>query len=177
MKNSEIRIVEYDPVWPILFTEERERLKAVMVEGYETINHIGSTAVIGMAAKPCIDISMIVNVFEEMEDYKNKLDCLGYKHANGYHFEKWYLFDKKNEQTWYHLHIMPIESLRWREQIVFRIMMQNNVELAKKYEWLKKYYLKNDIQEFYSMNKKPFVDNIVKASCVDLNDLSWFKNR
>lgn len=128
-----------------------------------------------MAAKACVDISMVVNVFEEMEEYQKKLACLGYKHVNGYHCEKWYLFDKKDEQTQYHLHIMPVESLRWREQIVFRIMMQNHLELAARYEWLKKYYAKNDRQEFYAMNKKPFVDNVIEDSRVDLNDLSWFE--
>jgi GrpB-like predicted nucleotidyltransferase (UPF0157 family) len=57
---SAIRVVDYDPAWPALFEGETRRLSELLADMVEDIHHIGSTAVVGLSAKPKIDIDAVV---------------------------------------------------------------------------------------------------------------------
>src|SRR5262245_65803370 len=58
--NSTIAVVDYDPVWPVLFEEEARRIRAALGDRVLRIEHVGSTSVPGLAAKPIIDIVLVV---------------------------------------------------------------------------------------------------------------------
>jgi GrpB-like predicted nucleotidyltransferase (UPF0157 family) len=73
-----IQIVAYDPAWPGRFAELGRELRAGLVEVALRIDHIGSTAVPGLAAKPIIDIQISVVDFEPLAAYRQPLEQLGY---------------------------------------------------------------------------------------------------
>ena len=58
--NSSIAIIEYDPVWPTLFALEADRIRAALGARVLRLEHVGSTSVPGLAAKPIIDILLVV---------------------------------------------------------------------------------------------------------------------
>jgi GrpB-like predicted nucleotidyltransferase (UPF0157 family) len=74
----EIVISEYDLSWPGRFESERERLGSSLGDSAVAIEHIGSTAVPGLAAKPIIDILVTVNAIEPDDRYRLRLEARGY---------------------------------------------------------------------------------------------------
>lgn len=73
-----IEVVDYDPAWPVLFGELGRTLRAALGAVALRIDHIGSTAVAGLAAKPVIDVQISVASFEPIEAFKDPLEQLGY---------------------------------------------------------------------------------------------------
>ena len=73
-----IEIVEYDPEWPALFEREDRRIRAALGDKVLRLEHTGSTSVPGLAAKPCIDIAMIVPDSSDESTYVPDLEAAGY---------------------------------------------------------------------------------------------------
>src|SRR5262245_46826015 len=73
-----IEIVDYDPAWPVLFGELGRTVRAAVGRGALRIDHIGSTAVPGLADKPVIDVQISVAAFKPIEAFKDPLEQLGY---------------------------------------------------------------------------------------------------
>src|SRR5262245_23877892 len=76
--NSTIAVVDYDPVWPVLFEEEARRIRAALGERVLRIEHVGSTSVPRLAAKPIIDIVLVVADAADEAAYVPALDAAGY---------------------------------------------------------------------------------------------------
>lgn len=74
-----VNIVDYDPAWVNRFGEERDRLHAALGETARMIEHIGSTSVPGLAAKPVIDILLTVDDTEDESAYRAAIETLGYE--------------------------------------------------------------------------------------------------
>jgi GrpB-like predicted nucleotidyltransferase (UPF0157 family) len=74
----EIVICDYDPLWPARFESERRRLSGALGEDAIAIEHIGSTAVPGLAAKPIIDILVAIDAVEPDDELRTKLEAAGY---------------------------------------------------------------------------------------------------
>jgi len=73
-----IEVVDYDPAWSALFGETGRALRSALGAVALRIDHIGSTAVVGLAAKPVIDVQISVAVFEPLGAFKDPLERLGY---------------------------------------------------------------------------------------------------
>jgi len=73
-----IEIVEYDPDWPRLFRGRGEQLRRALGEVALRIDHIGSTSIPGLAAKPIMDIQISVAAFEPLDAFRQPLEPLGY---------------------------------------------------------------------------------------------------
>jgi GrpB-like predicted nucleotidyltransferase (UPF0157 family) len=76
--NSTIAIVDYDPEWPVLFQREADRVRAVLGDPVLRIEHVGSTSVPGLAAKPIIDIVLVVTDTANEGAYVPALEASGY---------------------------------------------------------------------------------------------------
>ena len=74
----ELEVVDYDEEWPAIFVEHRERIRGALRAADSTIEHIGSTSVPGLAAKPIIDIVVAVDDITAEEDYLGQLLEAGY---------------------------------------------------------------------------------------------------
>lgn len=80
MERREIRIVDHDPAWAERFERERERIAAALGQVARRIDHIGSTAVPGLAAKAIVDIQVSVPDVEDEPSYLDALLAAGYRH-------------------------------------------------------------------------------------------------
>lgn len=74
-----IQIVDYDPAWPALFEREAARVRGVLGEGALMLEHVGSTSVPGLAAKPRIDMLLVVANSADESTYVPALEAAGYK--------------------------------------------------------------------------------------------------
>jgi GrpB-like predicted nucleotidyltransferase (UPF0157 family) len=74
-----VRLVEYDPAWPRLFAREAERIRAALGDRVLRLEHTGSTSVPGLAAKPCIDMLLVVAESSDEPAYLPALEAAGYR--------------------------------------------------------------------------------------------------
>ena len=158
-----IIITEYNRNWRIFFKNEKKLLKDIFSNRYKTINHIGSTSVPGLISKPIVDISIGVEKLCEKDFYSKFLKTIGYKYQSGSEFEEWILFKKRETEQEFNLHIMPHNSKRLLDQLIFKNCLLDNKKLIERYGCLKMNYIEHDDNLFYSMNKLPFVTRVVEG--------------
>jgi GrpB-like predicted nucleotidyltransferase (UPF0157 family) len=128
---SAIEVVPYNPAWPALFEEERRRIEAALggwVQG--SIEHVGSTSVPGLAAKPVIDIMVGVANLEEARGAFDDVASLGYLYAP-YKSDFMHWFCKPSEAVrTHHLYLMEPGHPEWEAHIAFRDHLRTHPETA-----------------------------------------------
>ena len=138
MGEEPIYIAPYDPAWPRLFEEERRRLESVLSPWLEgPIEHIGSTAVPGLAAKPVIDIMAGVRDLPSSLDARDVLVSLDYMYFP-YRPDVMHWFCKPSPaHRTHHLHLVPVTSSLWSERLAFRDYLRSSPAAAAEYAALK----------------------------------------
>jgi len=158
-----IVIYDYDPIWPCMFLEEEPRLRAALGPLVTTVEHVGSTAVPGLAAKPIIDVLIGVRNLDAARTRSvAPLESLGYVYLSEY--ERWLpdemLFRKTASGRWtHHVHIAESSSDRWDEFILVRDYLRAHGDAAREYGELKRALavrFKDDIEGFREA-KRPFL--------------------
>jgi GrpB-like predicted nucleotidyltransferase (UPF0157 family) len=136
-----IVIRDYDPAWPTMFEEERRRILEALEGKVLTIEHFGSTAVPGLAAKPIIDLLVGVSSLEDARGFcLEPLRTLGYTYIPDYEstFLPHELFFRKGIPWTHHLHVMEPSATRWTDFLVLRDYLRAHPEIAGAYGSLKK---------------------------------------
>ena len=131
-------IVPYDPRWPGEFEAERGRIRVALGALALRIDHHGSTAVPGLAAKPIIDIQISVERLHPIEVYAVGLARLGYRHLA--HADDAFCPFFHRPDTWphtHHVHIVEAGGEEERRTLAFRDYLREHVEVAREYEALK----------------------------------------
>jgi GrpB-like predicted nucleotidyltransferase (UPF0157 family) len=137
-----IVVSDYNPAWPATFEQERTSLHTALGPLVLTIEHIGSTAVPGLAAKPIIDLQLSVRSLAEARS-----SCVGPLQALGYAYMPQYearlpgelFFRKGLSGPWtHHLHILQGDHPRWQRRLLFRDYLRNHPEVARAYAKLKR---------------------------------------
>jgi GrpB-like predicted nucleotidyltransferase (UPF0157 family) len=135
-------VVPYDPAWPEWFERARTELGGALGGAAVTIEHVGSTSVPGLAAKPIVDIVIGVDTFARGRDVIEPVEALGYTYVpeleselpNRRYFRR---YAREGEPVDYHVHMYEAghpELLEYRE---FRDRLRADRELARAYEELK----------------------------------------
>lgn len=170
MTQAKVELVQHSPDWSSMFRQEKYFLLEKIGNWLKgSIEHVGSTAVPGLMAKPVIDIMFGV---ESLEASKPAIEILK---NNGYCYfpykeEVMHWFCKpSNSLRTHHLHLIPFESSLWKERIHFRDALISDQALAEEYEALKLTLAKEhvDNREAYTDLKWPFIENVLKTSCAD----------
>lgn len=159
--DESIRLSPYDPSWPARFEEERVALEDVIGEWViGGIHHVGSTAVPGVEAKPIIDILAGAHSLEESRACFEPLAELDYLYAP-YLLDEMHWFCKPHpSRRTHHLHLVPIGSRRYADELAFRDRLREDPEIAAEYLTLKRDLARrfaND-REAYTAAKSDFVD-------------------
>ncbi|MGB3613198.1 MAG: GrpB family protein [Elainellaceae cyanobacterium] len=133
---------EYDPEWAALFNQESLCLRAVLERGLLTrIEHFGSTAVPGLAAKPIVDMLVGVDSLERAKRTAvSPLEQMGYAYWHDNPDPKRMLFVKglpPNGPRTHHIHMAEPDSVLW-ERLIFRDYLCHHPEEASRYEQLKR---------------------------------------
>lgn len=139
MSDDLIEIVPYDPAWPGLFGQERDALLAALGDGMPApaVEHVGSTAVPGLAAKPTIDLMVGVEELLIDEGMAAILAGLGYRYLGEYGIPGRHFFRKGSPPT-HHVHWVRKEADFWHKQMVYRDFLRAQPAEAAAYETLKK---------------------------------------
>ncbi len=138
---DEVVIVEYDPRWPVMFQHEAERIGRVLPSDVLLgVEHIGSTAIPGLSAKPVIDILVSVVSPLVIEEVVAGLSTLGYEYQGEREIPGWHFFRKgavKFRRT-HHLHLMEAGHVKGQEALLFRDYLRACPDEAQHYETLKR---------------------------------------
>jgi GrpB-like predicted nucleotidyltransferase (UPF0157 family) len=133
-----IVIVDYDPGWPAEFERLRDRTAAAVGELAIAVEHVGSTAVPGLAAKPVIDLVVVVAPIDVGRAVE-RLVAIGYTHLGNLGVEGREAFSvPPGEPRHHHLYVSPTNSEELRAQLAFRDNLRADAALAADYEALKR---------------------------------------
>jgi GrpB-like predicted nucleotidyltransferase (UPF0157 family) len=164
-------LVDYDEDWPAAFDVERSRLAAVLAEWLTGgIQHIGSTSIPGMPAKPILDMIAGVGQLADADLAEPALVELGYdRHP---HRVDAVLFVKQaGGADTHHLHLTTPDSDLWRERLTFRDALRARPDLADEYVALKLRLLDEAGGRGYdSADKRDFVRRVLAGCEVELRD-------
>src|SRR5258708_299811 len=133
-----VHIEPYDASWPDLFRAEERLLRTLLARWLAgPIEHVGSTAVEGLAAKPVIDVMVAVASLDASRTAIPVLERSGYRYAD-YKTDVMHWFCKPDFSfRTHHLHLVPFASRLWHERIGFRDHLRANRDVARDYAELK----------------------------------------
>ncbi len=161
-----VRIVEYDKNWPAAFIAERQNLARVLEVSEASIEHIGSTAVPGMIAKPIVDIML------GLSEVPPSKECVITLVDNGYEFlgesgvpDRYYF--RRRGDTAINLHVVSVNRVHWNSNLVFRDYLRANLNEQIRYTRAKRKALANGNTALstYSEAKELIVSDLLdKAS-------------
>ncbi len=138
LKRGEVRLVPHQPVWHTLFAAEKLRLTDLLGDDGIQIEHVGSTAVPGLLAKPIIDIAIAVDAIEDIAHWPAALAPEGYTYFGDREGRSDYFFAKgPDECRSFYLHIVLLRSQRWIDYLHFREALRADVSLREEYAGLK----------------------------------------
>jgi GrpB-like predicted nucleotidyltransferase (UPF0157 family) len=162
--NAQVHIEDYDPMWPVLFSVERQRIVEVLEPWMAgPIEHVGSTAVPGLRAKPIIDIMVAVRTLEESRPAIDVLRSLSYGYYP-YRADLMHWFCKPSpEFRTHHLHLVPFRGRLWTERLLFRDYLRSHPQAASEYAMLKARLAEEHRfdREKYTDAKGPFIQRIL----------------
>jgi GrpB-like predicted nucleotidyltransferase (UPF0157 family) len=166
--NQPVEIELYDPDWPRRFDIERSRLLALLPGVFRGIEHFGSTAVPGLAAKPIIDILAGVESMTVADEILDPLCRAGYDTSKEFNASlkdrRWLMLHANGRRT-HHLHLVLHGESEWRERLAFRDALRADPAFALRYESLKRTLAEthhND-REAYTQAKSEFVAAVLGA--------------
>jgi GrpB-like predicted nucleotidyltransferase (UPF0157 family) len=136
MDARSIVMVPYDEAWPSLFLEERRRIERALGPLVERIEHVGSTAVSGLASKPIIDIMVGVRSLREADRCIEPLERLSYEYR-GEAGASGRLFFRKGDPRTHHLHVAQVGGEFWVDHVAFRDYLRTHPQTAEEYARLK----------------------------------------
>lgn len=162
-----VHLVPYDHAWPVRFRDEHAVLSRVIAPYLPgSIEHIGSTAIPGLVAKPTIDIMIGVTGLAESLELIPLLADLGYAYL-AYRADVMHWFCKPSFAVrTFHLHAVPVGSPLWRDRLAFRDYLRTHPDIAAKYAALKlelaeRHRLDRDA---YTDAKGPFVQRVLELA-------------
>lgn len=164
--NEVVSLHPHDPAWASRFHIERNRLLAALPGTFEQIEHIGSTAVPGLIAKPIIDILGGVATMDDVDALVDRLRANGYVTSREFNAtladRRWLMRCKDGHRT-HHLHVVAHDGTVWRERLAFRDALRTDATLARRYADLKSQLAveHHADREAYSDAKSDFVLQVV----------------
>jgi len=169
-----IVVIDYDPVWPAVFEELRARAWNAVRDVAVSIEHVGSTAVPGLAAKPIIDISAIVPSSDQVFMAVDRLAAVGYVHRGDLGIEGREAFHSPDGLPAHHLYVCPRDSPALANHLAVRNYLRVHPEVAASYGELKKQLAKrfgSDI-DGYIDGKTGFLLDILRDAGIQQDALA-----
>lgn len=169
MTKEKIKLVEYDPSWPEKFQREKQKIMEAIGQHVLAIEHVGSTAIPFIVAKPVIDIQIGVKTLRDAVPCIPKLEKLGYEYLSSIEslIPNRRLFSKRSGgKKEFYIHMWQYQAEEWEEFLLFRDYLREHKETAKEYEFVKKHMAKRFPEEevAYSIGKEGFIQVIIQRA-------------
>jgi GrpB-like predicted nucleotidyltransferase (UPF0157 family) len=137
LESGIVRLIEYDERWPATFAAESSRILAAVAERPLALEHVGSTAVPGLCAKPVLDILAGHPARVRVMDYVGPLERAGYEHRGDAGIVG-HQFFRRGQPRAYHIHLVVLGGRLWRQYLAFRDHLRSEPDAAARYADLKR---------------------------------------
>ena len=139
MRTKKVIVLPYDRAWKSAFEAIKREIEHVLGDLILGIEHVGSTSVEGLSAKPCIDLDVVIRDDSVFEAVAERLAGIGYIHEGNLGIEgrEAFRYTDKPHLLTHHLYVCPQDSRELHRHIVFRNFLRSNPEAAKKYGHVK----------------------------------------
>ncbi len=156
-------VVPYDPAWPAAFARLRDRLAAALGERAVGIEHVGSTAVPGLDAKPIVDIDVVVRPERPLAEIVDALAALGYRYLGDLGIHGREAFRAPAGLPRHHLYVCPAGSAALTAHLALRDVLRADPELAAQYGALKRELAARyrDDRDAYAEGKTHFITGVL----------------
>jgi GrpB-like predicted nucleotidyltransferase (UPF0157 family) len=163
---SPVIVTDYDPSWPELFQALRERIADALSDIAAAIEHVGSTAVPGLAAKPVIDIDVLLSSADLLTAAIDRLAFVGYVYQGDLGIPGREAFLAPVNDYAHHLYVCPPGSEEYRKHIAFRDYLRTHAKEATLYGALKRTLALQfrDDRSMYTMGKSAFIGQITNRA-------------
>ena len=164
MRTARVVVLSYDAKWKSDFENIKKEIDAALGDLIIAVEHVGSTSVEGLSAKPCIDIDVVIKDYSVFDAVVGRLDAIGYIHEGNYGIEGREAFtylDKPHLQA-HHFYVCPQQSKELHRHITFREFLRNNPEAAKRYGAVKEraaQLFPDDIEKYIEY-KSPCIEEL-----------------
>ena len=165
MKTPKVTVLPYDKKWRSDFEEIKKEIQSVVGDLIIGTEHVGSTSVEGMSAKPCIDIDVIIKDYSVFGAVVNRLETIGYIHEGdlGIPEREAFAYAGKDHLQKHHLYVCPESSKELQRHIAFRNFLRKNPDAAAKYSRVKEEAARlfpDDIDKYIEY-KSPCIEEIL----------------
>jgi GrpB-like predicted nucleotidyltransferase (UPF0157 family) len=156
LKRHTVQVVEHDPAWAMLFESEAQAIRQHGGSLVLDVQHVGSTAVSGLPAKPILDIAVAVRASDAIPELVKRLVAVGYLDRGDGGRDGGYLLvrDSEPEVRIVHLHIVEQSDAQWRHYVAFRDILRQDDKIRKEYGALKK-----QLAAIYPNDRKHYTDS------------------
>lgn len=175
LTTDRIEVVEYDERWPQLFAETSAPLRVVLSDIAVRIDHIGSTAVPRLAAKPVIDVQISVVSLEPLDAFRGPIESLGYVYSadNPELTKRFFREPAGTRRT--HVHVRGAGSFAEQFALLFRDYLRVHDLVANEYAELKQRLARElaDDREGYTEAKAPFTWDVMRRADTWAQEVGW----
>jgi GrpB-like predicted nucleotidyltransferase (UPF0157 family) len=159
MPSDRVELVDHDPGWAELYQREKGVLEGVFDSDLVGIEHIGSTSVPDLCAKPIVDVLVGLRELALRPEQIEAMEGLGYEYLDE-HGLPGRLFFRKHPRT-HHVHVVQHGGEHWERQITFRDALRNDAEERRRYdEFKRRLAAEGHPRETYTELKTPFIREV-----------------
>ena len=168
MRTAKVIVTPFNKAWKTEFEKIKREIETALGDLAIGIEHVGSTSVEGMSAKPCIDIDVIIRDYDVFDDVVERLRAIGYAHEGdlGIQDREAFAYSDKPHLQKHHLYVCPQYSEELHRHLTFRNFLGKSPEAVKKYSAVKEkaaQLFPNDIDR-YMQYKAPCIEELY-AEC------------
>ncbi len=166
MQIKRVVVAPYEETWKTAFEKIKNEIEAEIGDLVLGIEHVGSTSVEGMSAKPCIDMDVIIKDYSVFDEIVGKLGAIGYIHEGdlGIRNREAFKYTNKPHLMKHHLYVCPQDSEELHRHIIFRDFLRQNIEAVREYSSVKEKAAElypNDIDQYIAY-KSPCIEELYK---------------
>jgi GrpB-like predicted nucleotidyltransferase (UPF0157 family) len=164
MVTKQVVVTPYDEAWKQNFKEIEEEIKTALGDLMLRIEHVGSTAVPGLSAKPIIDIDVVIAGQKQLPEVIKRLEAIGYEYEGdlGIPGREAFRYEGKEHLRKHHLYVCPEDSPELKRHIAFRDYLRAHPAAVREYSRIKEEgaaLYPRDIDR-YIEHKSPFINKI-----------------
>lgn len=137
MRTAKVVVTPYDAAWKAAFEEIKRELEGALGGLALSIEHVGSTSVEGLSAKPCIDVDIVIKDYSVFDEVVSRMAAIGYMHEGDLGIKDRHAFRYANSPRARHVYVCPQQSAELRRHITFRNFLRSNPEAVQKYSAVK----------------------------------------
>jgi len=174
LKRDTVEVVAHDPTWTMLAFEACQAMRIACGELMVDLQHVGSTAVPDLPAKPILDIAAAVVTFDAMPEIIRRLTRIGYLYRGDHGNAGGHVFvaESSPDVRTIHLHVVEYSGSQWRRYRLFRDLLRHNPMLRRRYARLKRDLMSmyRDDRESYTAAKADFIRETLDNNVVRPDD-------